>query len=317
MTQSIAASRTNPVLSWIRLARISNLPTAWSNVLMGFWVANHSWQPVTNLFSLLVSSTCLYVSGMILNDAFDVETDRIHERNRPLTRGDISVRSAYIVGFVLMIFGIVAAGIASFSSSGVNLLPLFVSMLLALSVLSYDIFFKRKLFAPVLMGICRSLNVLLGASIVVGTGFLGFELNTWLIAGIVGIYVCGITVYASRESKSGFDTTRASGLIIIASAIACISAFAYFNGPEQTASFYGVQLFILVMAVGILWRLQRGMQTGSPKQIQYAVITCLFCIIFFDAIFVLLSPPHNPVAALLVACLILPTNVFGRFVKAT
>ena len=53
------------------LGRVSNLPTVWSNCLAA-WLLNFgaAWN---NFYVLLAGTTMLYVGGMYLNDAFDVE----------------------------------------------------------------------------------------------------------------------------------------------------------------------------------------------------------------------------------------------------
>lgn len=52
---------------------------------------------------------CLAASGTyFLNDAFDVEADRLHakKRFRPIAAGDVSVRTGQVVGIVLLLCGI-------------------------------------------------------------------------------------------------------------------------------------------------------------------------------------------------------------------
>jgi decaprenyl-phosphate phosphoribosyltransferase len=52
---------------------------------------------------------CLAASGTyFLNDAFDVEADRLHakKRFRPIAAGDVSVRTAQVVGVLLLLCGI-------------------------------------------------------------------------------------------------------------------------------------------------------------------------------------------------------------------
>ena len=57
------------------LGRVSNLPTVWSNCLAGWWLGgdHHS----DRLPFVLIGATFLYIAGMFLNDAFDVNFDRL------------------------------------------------------------------------------------------------------------------------------------------------------------------------------------------------------------------------------------------------
>jgi len=54
--------------AWLELARISNLPTAWTNVLAGWLLAGGQLQD-QRLIWLLLGGSLLYSGGMILNDA--------------------------------------------------------------------------------------------------------------------------------------------------------------------------------------------------------------------------------------------------------
>src|SRR3954467_14588405 len=70
------------------LGRASNLPTVWSNCLAGWLISGAA--SVFGLLLLCASATCLYLGGMYLNDAFDVEFDRQNRKERPIPSGAIS-----------------------------------------------------------------------------------------------------------------------------------------------------------------------------------------------------------------------------------
>src|SRR3989442_723734 len=85
------------------LGRVSNLPTIWSNCLAGWWLggAENSEQ----LPFLFAGTTFLYLGGMFLNDAFDVEFDRLHRAERPIPSGAIRLRTAWRWGLVWLALG--------------------------------------------------------------------------------------------------------------------------------------------------------------------------------------------------------------------
>src|SRR5262245_25587137 len=56
---------------------------------------------------LLVCSACLYCSGMVWNDFFDVEQDRRERPFRPIPSGKVSRRAAGVLAA-----GLMAAGLA-------------------------------------------------------------------------------------------------------------------------------------------------------------------------------------------------------------
>src|SRR6266498_4494191 len=79
------------------LGRVSNLPTVWSNCLAGWLLGGggSGWK----FFLLSLGGTCLYVGGLFLNDAFDVEFDRQYRKERPLPAGQISLDEVWRWGF--------------------------------------------------------------------------------------------------------------------------------------------------------------------------------------------------------------------------
>ncbi|WP_075087959.1 UbiA family prenyltransferase [Verrucomicrobium spinosum] len=70
---------------WLELARISNLPTAWTNVLAG-WLLAGGGRDYWGVGWILLGGSLLYTGGMILNDAADVKFDREHRKDRPFPR---------------------------------------------------------------------------------------------------------------------------------------------------------------------------------------------------------------------------------------
>ena len=67
---------------------------------------------------------------------------------------------------------------------------------LVVAIFLYDGVLKRTLAGPILMGLCRLLNILLGLSILgVWPPFWG-----WLLALIIGTYIAGVTWFARTEA---------------------------------------------------------------------------------------------------------------------
>ncbi len=82
--------------------RMANLPTVWSNVLVGFWLAsalNSSYLSTLSGINLrlvflgfiLIVASCIYVGGCFLGDARDIHFDKKNRPNRPLPQGILSV----------------------------------------------------------------------------------------------------------------------------------------------------------------------------------------------------------------------------------
>ena len=85
------------------LGRVSNLPTVWTNVLAGWFLAGGDWS--LEIVWLAAGISLLYVAGMTLNDAFDASWDREHAPERPIPSGAIAERTVWTVGFAQTIAG--------------------------------------------------------------------------------------------------------------------------------------------------------------------------------------------------------------------
>ena len=89
----------------LRLGRVSNLPTVWTNALVGTALAGGEiWTQATLL--VVIGLSLLYVSGMYLNDAFDNEIDAVERPDRPIPAGAVSLNTVFAVGFGLMLGGL-------------------------------------------------------------------------------------------------------------------------------------------------------------------------------------------------------------------
>jgi decaprenyl-phosphate phosphoribosyltransferase len=135
-----APARRGGIGAYIRLAR----PKQWTkNILV---VAAPGAAGVLTegdaLFKTAVAFVCfcLAASGTYyINDAVDVEADRLHpkKRNRPIASGEIPVRNAYIVGALLLVASIALSFLARWE------LALVIGGYLALT-LAYSVWLKNE-----------------------------------------------------------------------------------------------------------------------------------------------------------------------------
>lgn len=96
---------------YLRLGRVSNLPTVWSNVLAGAALAGVIPGP-GRLALLGLAMTLFYVGGMFLNDAFDRAIDARERPERPIPAGLVSAREVFAIGFGLLGAGLGLTAIA-------------------------------------------------------------------------------------------------------------------------------------------------------------------------------------------------------------
>ena len=70
--------------AYMLLARVSNLPTVWSNVLAGTMAAGAATIDAGSAVRVLLAASLFYTGGMFLNDAFDADLDARVRPERPL-----------------------------------------------------------------------------------------------------------------------------------------------------------------------------------------------------------------------------------------
>lgn len=314
-------------LAWLRLARVSAMPSAVSNILMGFLLINASWQPWPSLLLLLISSACLYSAGMILNDYFDRDVDQESSPGRPIPSGQIPASTALTAGIVLCGIGIGSATIAGALASGFAK-PLTVSVLLTVAILLYDWVLKKTAVAPLFMGLCRFLNVLLGASVFgdeiiihEAAKFMGFDALIFWVAGSVGIFVTGLTIFARDERQGSLRWKLAAGLLVMILGIAGLALT-----PEQVEPLQQINqqrfsglfgLLVLLVAVTVIRSATVAVWTAKPAQIQAAIITSLRSLIIFDACIVFLFRLGEPAYPLTVISLLGVSLLLGRRIRST
>jgi len=172
------------------LGRVSNLPTVWSNCLAGWWLAGGG--NYGKLPWLFLGTSFLYVGGMFLNDACDVEFDRQRRAERPIPSGKISRERVWQLGW-----GALGCGIALlfFSSLTAGML----GIVLATCIFTYNLVHKFLTASPWLMGACR-----FWVYVIAGTAGAG-GLNGWPIfcGAALAFYIVGLSYVAKRESFRG------------------------------------------------------------------------------------------------------------------
>jgi 4-hydroxybenzoate polyprenyltransferase len=142
--------RRSRLRAYLLLARISNLPTIWTNVLAGMIVSGAPFI-AADFGRLCLAISAFYTAGMFLNDAFDREFDARWRPDRPIPAGDVTARETFAIGWVLL-----AAGLALVWAQG-NLTAVVWAIVLAAAIVLYNYRHKHNPFGPIVMGACRGL----------------------------------------------------------------------------------------------------------------------------------------------------------------
>jgi len=175
----------------LRLGRVSNLPTVWTNVMAAAVLAG---VPVASLdvLALAVACSLFYVGGMFLNDAFDREFDARVRPERPIPSGATSAATVFACGFGLLGAGLLAVvGVAGVTGPAVT-----AALALAGTIVTYDAWHKNNPYAPILMGVCRVLVYVTTAAALTG------GVPVAVVAGSVVLlsYLIGLTYVARQEN---------------------------------------------------------------------------------------------------------------------
>jgi 4-hydroxybenzoate polyprenyltransferase len=306
------------LLTLLQLVRIPNVFTAMADVVAGYLIVRGGLHEPAKFFSLLGASVCLYLAGMVLNDVYDVEIDARERPQRPIPSGRVSLEFARRLGFGLLLAGLAFSLLACFTIGSVR--PGIVAAGLALCIWLYDSLLKRTPVAPLLMGACRSLNILLAMS-ADPAPWVPFN---WLLAAGLGIYIAGVTVFARKEAGASSQLRLALGALVAIAGIALLGLTPHLATGAQNLMKFPLykwnQLWILLGAL-IGWRMVRATLRPEPAVIQPAVKVAILSVIMLDAALCLgwlaLGGPGGIPWVLMILLLLLPAMFLGRWIYST
>lgn len=209
---------------FLELARISNLPTVWSNAWMGFFAGavvlgyTQSTRPIQinasdliphlpQLLLILVlialPMSLIYTGGMVLNDYLDRNLDARERPTRPIPSGRINPKTAFWIAVGCL--GMGWLGITWFER--MYLWPDYkpwrtsaFSGVLIITIVVYNLNHQRSALSVLLMGMCRGLIILTCAS----TKIPPVQHWSWWVfvalpAATLVLYTIAISIVARRE----------------------------------------------------------------------------------------------------------------------
>jgi 4-hydroxybenzoate polyprenyltransferase len=301
------------VTAWLQLLRLPNVFTAVADVMMGYLVTRHELRPAFHFALLVVTSCCLYLSGMVLNDVFDADIDAREQPDRPIPSGRISLAAAKVVGWGLLVTGVVVAWclgifLAQYWTPGV------IATLLAACILMYDGPLKHTRIGPLVMGECRFLNVLLGMSLPLIPWEKTFEI---FIAAGIGVYVFGVTVFARTDAHTSSRSRLLAGFVILIGGMGMLAAVPMVTGhrPPLEVPTSGWYMLWIALALITARRCLLAILEPSPLRVQSAVRFCVQSLIVLNAaVCVGYAGPYWGFAVL---ALLIPTLLLTMWLNAT
>jgi len=255
----------NSVRPYLELIRPANVATALADVLAGYGIAglgNHAAIPW-----LLIATSCLYAGGVVLNDVFDRDIDRVERPERPIPSGRVTASSAARLGAILLIAGVGVAALATPAAGA-------VAAATAIVVFLYDSWGKRqRIVGPVNMGMCRGLNLLLGVAAVPAA-----LAQAWPLAILPVVYITAVTALSRGEVHGGRRDVAAFALISLS--LVLIALLLLGGGRSSVAA--------LILALGLGWRVLppfwRAYKTPSAMTIRQAIKSGVLSLAWLDAV---------------------------------
>jgi 4-hydroxybenzoate polyprenyltransferase len=284
----------NNTINYLRMMRPANIVTSVADVLAGIAIAGvftHVAAPTVsgylpNILLLSFSTACLYGGGIVFNDVFDAELDKIERPERAIPSGIISLKQAATLGFILLLLGITAAFL-----SGI------VSGLLAVAIAFFALLYNKIskhhfIFGPLTMGICRGLNLLLGISI------KSSLLPSWYFLAIVPIiYIFCITMISRGEVHGGSKRNLYLAALLYGIVAANIAYFGLYNHTLWLTA-----VFLCPFLWMIFKPLIKAIKDPAGKNIGAAVKAGVISLILMDAAWA--ATFSTIYVALLIACLL-------------
>lgn len=301
--------RSPRLLAFAQLLRLPNVFTAFADIALAACVGASVYPGARGpdywltAGLLLLASGCLYLAGMVWNDVFDLAEDRRDRPFRPLPSGRVAIRTAAVVGSVL-----VGAGVGLTALAGATA----VGILLACAVLLYDAWLKRTPIGPLAMASCRFLNVLLGLTAIPEDALnWGMRVHT---AGVVGVYIVGVTWFARTEATASrrWHLLGAAGVMGLALALALGLRARLPSSPGPLAVLFPYLVVAFGFAIGL--PISRAVRRPEPKEVQAAVKRCVLGLVALDAV---LATAFIGVPGLLILLLLPPAIVIGKWVYST
>ncbi|GGI03457.1 SCO3242 family prenyltransferase [Egicoccus halophilus] len=179
----------------VRLPAVLSVP---GDVLAGASLATDR-PPAARTAALAGASCLLYLGGMALNDVADVDVDRDERPHRPIPSGRVPLPLARRLAL-----GLLGAGVGLAAAGGRRSVA--VALPLAGAVAAYDLGLKNTAAGPLAMSACRTLDVLLGAS-------LGSPRRAAPAAAAIGLHTYALTTVSRHETTGGRpDVVRGAAL---------------------------------------------------------------------------------------------------------
>ena len=221
------------IKSWLKFFRVVNFPTLPGDVFVGAATVIACYGGAIfygqGIIFASLSSVFLYLAGLADNDIVGAQTDF----GRPIPDGEITLNEARVARGMMFLLAL-AMGVIG----GLSVFWWCTVAVLSLLILAYNRF-KH----PILMGLCRGVNLLSG---VTALGVLP-KFNAIILFAIWTLYITAVTKYSVGEELSKSKKERVGVLIgaIIYLQILALMVFALMDESISRLLIAGAMMLFL------------------------------------------------------------------------
>ena len=261
--------------AWMQLIRLPNVLTAISDVLAGVAIAcfltQSSLPDIELLSKISLASMFLYMGGIVFNDVFDVQLDKIERPDRPIPSGKISVMSASMLATVAFTVGCILA-------YSVSIQCLYIALGIVLMCLLYNGKAKHHyILGPLTMGGCRGLNLLLGVAVIATIA------TWWYVALVPIVYIAAVTNISRGEVYGNNKHALRVSLVLYTIVVVTL---VYITLKSQH---YFALIYIFFFIWMIFHPLIKALQSLEPEDIKKSVKFGVLALILMNASWVAIS----------------------------
>ncbi len=197
-------------------------------VLLGQLFALGNFASPLILIHGFLSIFLISASILVLNDFFDIETDKINSPDRPIPSGLITPNEALLFSIILLLAGIILSYL-------IGIIPFIISIAVAIIGFLYNRYFKKSgLFGNLLV----SFSV--GMTFIYGGATVGFPLNK------IVIFFALITALIDLGEEIAADAMDVQGDLLISS-----NSLAIRYGKSKAIRF-SATIFLIVIILSII-----------------------------------------------------------------
>jgi len=211
-----------------RLFRFELPFAAGACVVLGELLARGELPNIGEMFLGFLAVFLISAAALILNDYFDLETDKINAPERPLPAGLVTPREALLLSSAVTALGFVAGFLISFTAS------LVAAVVWAVGFLYNWRFKKAGIWGNLMVSFSVGMTFIFGG-LAVG---LPFEKSVWLFAVIAALINLGEEIAADAMDMEGDQQTGSRSLPVLLG--------------RENALRISAAIFILVSAISCL-----------------------------------------------------------------